>query len=167
MELKQLKKKFEANQEEFRKFIDDLEEADHKGVKKVAKAADKEVWKEVDCLSCANCCKKMTPTLNKKDKKRIAAHLGLSVKDFKEKYLEYDKEDKDWRMQQQPCVFLDLTTNKCNIYAVRPDDCAGFPHLAKTPLKSYVYIHKQNIEYCPATYKFVEKMIERIEITKA
>ena len=167
MQLKQLKKKYEANQKKFRKFIDDLEEADHKGVKKEARAADKEVWNEVDCLSCANCCKKMTPTLTKKDKKRIAHYLNLTVKEFKEKYLMYDQEEDDWRMQKQPCTFLDLSTNKCSIYEVRPNDCAGFPHLTKTPLKSYVYIHKQNIEYCPATYRFVEKMMERIEITKA
>jgi len=147
-----------------RRFIDELEEAEHKGVKKEAKAAEKEVWQEVNCLSCANCCKTMTPTLDKDDKKRIAAHLGMSVKDFKEKYLVYDEEDSDWRMQKQPCVFLDLTTNKCTIYAVRPADCAGFPHLTKTPLKSYLYIHKQNIEYCPATYRFVEKIMERIEL---
>jgi Fe-S-cluster containining protein len=166
MELKHLKKKFETNQKRFRKFIDELEEAKHDGIKKQAKEADKEVWKEVDCLTCANCCKKMTPTLTKQDKKRIAHHLGLEVKAFKEKYLVYDEEDKDWRMQKQPCVFLDLQSNKCTIYPVRPDDCAGFPHLTKTPLKSYLYIHKQNIEYCPATYRFVEKMMERIEITK-
>lgn len=147
-----------------RRFIDELEEAKHKGVKKEAKAAEKEVWQEVNCLSCANCCKTMTPTFDKNDKKRIAAHLGMSVKDFKEKYLVYDKDDDDWRMQKQPCVFLDLTTNKCTIYAVRPADCSGFPHLTKTPLKSYLYIHKQNIEYCPATYRFVEKMMERIEL---
>jgi Fe-S-cluster containining protein len=167
MQLKELKKKYEAKKKVFRKFIDDLEEAEHQGVKKQAKAADKEVWQEVDCLSCANCCKKMTPTLTKKDMERIAHHLGYTVKAFKEKYLLYDKEDKDWRMQKQPCVFLDLDTNKCTIYAVRPNDCAGFPHLTKTPLKSYLYIHKQNIEYCPATFRFVEKMMERIEITKS
>lgn len=166
MELKHLKKQFEANKKTFRKFIDNLEEAEHKGVKKEARAANNEVWAEVNCLTCANCCKKMTPTLEKKDRKRIAAHLGITGKAFKEKYLEYNKEDKDWRMQQQPCVFLDLESNKCTIYPVRPADCAGFPHLTKTPLKSYLYIHKQNIEYCPATYRFVEKMMERIEISK-
>jgi uncharacterized protein len=166
MELNQLKKKFEANKKPFRKFIDALEVAEHKGVKKEAKAAEKEVWEEVNCLSCANCCKKMTPTLTKTDRKRIADHLGITHKEFKKKYLVHDKEDDDWRMQQQPCVFLDEGTNKCTIYPVRPDDCAGFPHLSKTPLRSYIYIHKQNIEYCPATYRFVEKMMERIEISK-
>jgi uncharacterized protein len=167
MQLNDLKKKYRAQKKVFNKFIDHLEEAEHKGVKKEAKAAEKEVWQEVDCLTCANCCKKMTPTLSKKDKKRIAHHLGMKVKDLKEKYLMYDKEDKDWRMQKQPCVFLDNATNKCTIYEVRPDDCAGFPHMTKTPLKSYMYIHKQNIEYCPATFRFIEKMMERIEITKS
>ena len=27
-------------------------------------------------------------------------------------------------------------------------------------MKDYAHVHKQNIEYCPATYKMVEKMIE-------
>ena len=166
MLLSELKNRYKNNKKTFRKFIDHLEEAKHKGVKKQAIEADKEVWQEVDCLSCANCCKKMTPTLTKEDQIRIADHLGISFKEFKHKYLVYDKDDDDWRMQKQPCVFLDLSSNKCGIYAVRPADCAGFPHLTKTPLKSYMYIHKQNIEYCPATYRFVEKMMERIEILK-
>jgi hypothetical protein len=85
MELSQLEKKFKANAKPFRKFIDRLEEAEHKGIKKEAKAAEKEVWEEVQCLSCANCCKKMTPTLTKDDRKRIAKHLGLTPKEFKMK----------------------------------------------------------------------------------
>lgn len=163
--LRDFKKQSEKNKKRFRSFITKLENSSHRGVVEEAKAADKEVWQEVDCLSCANCCKKMTPTLNGTDKTRIASHLGMTVKDFTAKYLEYDAEDRDWRMQKQPCVFLDLNTNKCNIYEVRPADCSGFPHLTKTPLKSYLYIHKQNIMYCPATYLFVEKMMERIEFT--
>ena len=163
--LRVFKKKSEANRKRFRSFISKLENSKHKGVIEQAEEANKEVWAEVDCLSCANCCKKMTPTLNTADKSRIAAHLNLSVKEFTQKYLEYDIEERDWRMQTQPCVFLDLNTNKCNIYEVRPADCAGFPHLTKVPLKSFMYIHKQNIMYCPATYLFVEKMMERIEFT--
>ena len=163
--LRVFKKKSEANRKRFRSFISKLENSSHRGVIEQAQEANKEVWEEVDCLSCANCCKKMTPTLNAADKLRIANHLGMSVKDFTGKYLEYDAEDRDWRMQKQPCTFLDLSTNKCAIYEVRPADCSGFPHLTKVPLKSYLYIHKQNIMYCPATYLFVEKMMERITFT--
>jgi hypothetical protein len=165
MQLKQLEKKYKQNKKVFLEFIDDLESASHKGINEEAKAAEKEVWEETDCLSCANCCRKMTPTLTPEDQKRIAAHLQMTPTAFEKKYLVFDEEDKDWRMQKQPCVFLDETTNKCGIYAVRPADCSGFPHLTKMPLKSYLYIHKQNIKYCPATFAFVEKMMNRIEIT--
>jgi hypothetical protein len=49
---------------------------------------------------------------------------------------------------------------------VRPADCASFPHLNKKPVTDYMYIHHQNIEYCPAAYKFVEKLKERILLSK-
>lgn len=119
---------------------------------------DQEVWKETDCLSCANCCKTMSPTYNAKDIKRIAAHLQMTVKDFKEKWLYYEEDDKDWVNKQQPCQFLDLTNNMCSIYEVRPSDCAGFPHLTRRKMVDYMHVHKQNVAYCPATYKMVEKM---------
>jgi Fe-S-cluster containining protein len=82
----------------------------------------------------------------------------MTPKEFKEKWLEYDKEDKDWLNQQQPCQFLNLKNNMCSIYEVRPADCAGFPHLTKKKFTEYIHVHKQNVEYCPATYKLVEKM---------
>ncbi|HSC53083.1 MAG TPA: YkgJ family cysteine cluster protein [Phnomibacter sp.] len=166
MKLSSLKKKYQKNKKPFRKFIKKLESSDVSDIMDVAKEMEKEVWEEVDCLSCANCCKKMTPTLTKKDKQRIAEHLDIPVKAFKEKYLVYDKDEKDWRMQQQPCVFLNLETNKCNIYEFRPDDCRGFPHLVKEPMESYAYIHKQNIKYCPATYLWVEKMMDQVNFSK-
>jgi hypothetical protein len=46
----------------------------------------------------------------------------------------------------------------CSIYEIRPSDCAGFPHLSKKRMIDYIHVHKQNIEYCPATYSMVEKM---------
>ena len=67
----------------------------------------------------------------------------------------------DWVNVSQPCQFLNMQTNMCGIYAVRPEDCAGFPHIRKRNFEEYAHVHKQNIDYCPATYKMVEKLIER------
>lgn len=119
---------------------------------------DKEVWSEVHCLSCANCCKVMSPTYTPQDIKRISAYLGMKPKDLKLKWLYKDKKSGDWMNQTQPCQFLDLKTNMCTIYEVRPTDCADFPHFLKKPQKDYFYIHKQNIEYCPATMLMIEKL---------
>jgi len=123
---------------------------------------DKEVWTEINCLSCANCCRTMSPTYTVQDLKRIATHLRMSVPAFKEKWL-YKNKDGNWMNRLQPCQFLDLHTNKCSIYAIRPEDCAGFPHLAKKKMVEYMHVHKQNIAFCPATYRMVEKLMQLTE----
>ena len=130
----------------------------------ISGAIDKEVWLETDCLSCANCCKKMTPTFTRQDLIRISAHLNMSIKAFKEKWLTYDKKSGDWMNTSTPCQFLDKKTNMCGIYEVRPADCAGFPHLAKRKMVDYLHVHNQNIQYCPATFKMVEKL--KVALTK-
>ena len=126
---------------------------------------DKEVWKEVDCLGCANCCKTMSPTYSNKDVMRISNHLGMTQKAFREKWLYKDRAG-DWINKKQPCQFLNLKTNMCSIYSVRPTDCAGFPHHTKRKVIDYIHVYKQNIEYCPATYKIVEKMMEKAATVK-
>jgi Fe-S-cluster containining protein len=106
----------------------------------------------------------MTPTYTTKDIKRISAYLGMTPREFKDKWLCYDKKDGDWMNVSRPCQFLDLKTNMCSIYAVRPADCAGFPHFTKRKMVDYMHVHKQNIEYCPATFKMVQKMMEKLSL---
>jgi Fe-S-cluster containining protein len=104
----------------------------------------------------------MSPTYTTADIKRISAHLGMRPKDFKEKWLYREKKNNDWMNRSQPCQFLDLTTNMCSIYEVRPADCADFPHFHRRPATDYFYIHKQNIQYCPATMLLIENLKERM-----
>ena len=156
--LRALKKKFENNKKFLRSFITRTENRPPANLDNIAEEKDKEVWAQIDCLSCANCCKVMSPTYTFQDIKRIAAFLGMRPKDFKAKWLYLDKRENDWMNKSRPCQFLNLKTNMCTIYEVRPVDCAGFPHLVKKPLTEYMHVHKQNIEYCPATMLFVEKL---------
>ena len=162
--LKKLKKKFEANRKSLRSFITRTENNPPKDFDAVMEKIDKEVWREVHCLSCANCCKVMSPTYTTQDIKRISAHLEMKPKDFKEKWLYRDKKSGDWMNKTQPCQFLDLKTNMCTIYEVRPMDCADFPHFLKRPQKDYFYINKQNIEYCPASMLMIEKLKEALKL---
>src|SRR4029079_5892133 len=126
---------------------------------------EKDAWREVNCLSCGNCCKTMTPTFKDKDMKRISAHLNMTVQEFKDKWLYKQRGTGDWLNKSTPCQFLDLDTNMCSIYEVRPADCAGFPHFSKKKMTYYIHTHKQNLEYCPATYRMVEKMMEKLKQT--
>jgi Fe-S-cluster containining protein len=156
------KRKLSANRTAFRRFLNKTEKNPPKGIDNVTKKLEKQVWEEVDCLTCANCCKKMTPTFTEKDLKRISAHFGQTPEAFKKQWLKKDS-NKDLVNKTQPCQFLNLNDNKCSIYEIRPEDCSGFPHLSKRKWEEYAHVHKQNIDYCPATYKLVEKMIEHFE----
>jgi Fe-S-cluster containining protein len=146
----------------FRRFLTKLEKEQPKGLQQLILKTEQELWKEVDCLTCANCCKTMTPTFSNKDIKRISSHLGQTEDEFKNNYLRRERGgERDWLNKVEPCQFLDMKTNMCSIYEVRPADCAGYPHLRKN-FKSYGHIHKQNVECCPAAYKLVEKMIMKL-----
>ena len=156
--LRAFRKQVRAKRRGYRSFLTRLETKPPKKLDKISTSIDKEVWTEIDCLSCANCCKVMTPTFTRRDIRRIAAHLSMTPAAFRDKWLK--KSSGDWINKSTPCQFLDTSTNKCGIYEVRPADCAGFPHLPKRKMIDYLHVHKQNLEYCPATFLMVQKMIK-------
>ena len=157
--LKSFRQKVSRNKRTFKRFLTRVENNPPKRLDDIEEIVEAEVWQEIDCLTCANCCKTMTPTYTTKDIRRISNHLGMTPKAFKKKWLYKEKGTGDWMNKDTPCQFLNLKDNKCSIYAVRPADCAGFPHFSKK-MEDYMHVHKQNLEYCPATYRMVEKMRE-------
>ncbi|MFM8588359.1 MAG: YkgJ family cysteine cluster protein [Bacteroidota bacterium] len=162
---KSFKIKAGKHKKTLRGFLTRLKNKSPKGLDNLAATIDKEVWKEVDCLACANCCRTMTPTFTTEDINRIAAHFKQTPDQFKKKWLYKDK-DGDWMNKQTPCQFLDLKTNHCSIYSILPSDCAGFPHLTKKKMVDYIHVHQQNIEYCPATFAMVTKMQDLMKVGK-
>jgi len=161
--IKNMKKSFKKNKKEYVKFLRSIDKGKSgiRGVNGLALGLNKKAFKAIDCLSCANCCKTMTPTYTKTDVKRISKHLGMSVHQYHEKYLEKDKTG-DYMNVKQPCQFL-KKDNKCAIYPVRPKDCSGFPHTQSRDFKQFIPdTHIQNIEYCPITMYVVENMYDRV-----
>ncbi len=157
--LRSFRQKVRHNRRRFRLFLSRIEKTPPKNLQQIITVADKQAWGETDCLSCANCCKTMSPTYTPEDIRRISAHLGMKPAAFRKKWLYKDKTEGDWMNVSQPCQFLNLQDNKCSIYDVRPADCAGFPHHDKKKMTDYMHVYKQNVEYCPATYKWVEKIM--------
>ena len=160
--LRSFKQKVRFHQKAFKRYLGKIEKNPPRGLDTIAAGIDADVWKEIDCLSCANCCKTMTPTFTRKDITRISAHFEMTPIEFRDKWLKFEKKDGDWVNKKQPCQFLNHSTNMCSIYEVRPADCAGFPYLKKRKMSDYLHVHQQNVSYCPATFKMVEKMMERI-----
>lgn len=161
--LKQHADNYQRLKKPLNKFLKKFDEKSVPGINALVDQASDETWAEVDCLTCANCCKVMTPTFTKADLKRISTHFRMSEKDFYNKWLETDKKNGDKVNRIQPCQFLNLKDNKCSIYEIRPEDCAKFPHFKRKPFGDFNHIHSQNIEYCPATMMFITKLQKRIE----
>lgn len=157
--LRSFKQVVRHNKRRMKGFLSRLEKKTPRKLQQVVAEADKAAWNRTNCLECANCCKTMSPTYTQEDIRRISAHLGMSPRAFREKWLYKDKTG-DWMNVKQPCQFLDLSTNMCAIYTVRPRDCAGFPHHNKK-MVDYMHVFKQNIEFCPATYRVVEHIMEK------
>ena len=76
-------------------FLDKFDKIVPEDLPVLVKKVDAGVWKEVDCMTCANCCKTMTPTFKKADVKRISAHLDMKPKEFVDKWL---MKEEDWRL---------------------------------------------------------------------
>ncbi len=141
-----------------RRFLTKLSNDQPRGLDAKVRSLEKGVWKKIDCLSCANCCKTMTPTYTPADLRRISRYLGMTVGAFQKKYLRQERGgDRDWMNRSTPCPFLNRSDNKCSIYSVRPADCAGFPHLGKR-FAEYGHVHHQNVDHCPATFELVSRL---------
>ena len=91
----------------------------------------KRVWAGIDCTTCANCCRKVSPTLNEEEVGRLARRLGMEQKQFIDAYLKRTEslEENPWEMRTKPCPFL--KENRCTVYEDRPGDCSGYPYLYK------------------------------------
>lgn len=117
-----------------------------------------EVFEEVDCLDCANCCKSISPTLYDKDVERLAKHLKMKPSKFIDQYLYIDDEG-DYVFQQTPCPFL-MPDNYCMVYESRPKACREYPHTDRKRFYQILNLTLKNTEVCPAVFDVVEKLKE-------
>ena len=115
-----------------------------------------EVFEEVDCLDCANCCKTTSPVFTDIDIGRIAKSLKMRPSAFAEEYLHMDDES-DYVLNEAPCPFL-APDNYCLIYDARPKACREYPHTNRKRFHQKLKLTLKNAEICPATSKIVERL---------
>ncbi len=117
------------------------------------------VNKNFKCTGCGECCKiDGYIHVNKTDIKRFALHFGISVSEFKEKYV---KRVPGWGNvlkggREGPCVFL--KNGKCSAYGARPVQCRTFPYwdmITSSPSE-----WEETKKYCPACRAMGEILIK-------
>jgi len=156
MDLDFYKQQAQLKQKEHRKFLDGLKKKPPKNLDYLVVEKHEETFAEIDCLSCANCCKTTGPLYTEKDIERISKHLRMKPADFESKFLRVD-EDQDKVLQNLPCFFLN-DDNMCSIYDVRPKACREYPHTDRKKIYQINNLTIQNALICPATYVFLEKL---------
>ncbi|MDY3318886.1 YkgJ family cysteine cluster protein [Riemerella anatipestifer] len=161
MDLELNRQNAQQKHKEHKKFLEKLKKKPPKNLDYLTQEIHDEAFDEIDCLSCANCCKTTGPLFTTQDIERISKFLRLKPTQFEEKYLRID-EDNDWVLQQLPCPFL-FSDNTCMIYEVRPKACREFPHTDRKKVYQINHLTIKNIEICPAAFKWIEKMREKIE----
>jgi len=138
------------------KFLDKLKKRPPKNLDQVVNALDEEVFEEIDCLECANCCSTISPTFTQRDIERIGKRLRLKPGEVIAMYLKLDEDD-DYVLKSVPCTFLQ-EDNRCEIYEDRPKACRDYPHTGTRKFHLHIGITKKNTMVCPAAFRIVERM---------
>ncbi|MER0123643.1 YkgJ family cysteine cluster protein [Streptococcus sp. ZJ93] len=160
IDIEQYKQLAQQKQGEHRKFLAGLKKKAPKDLDKIVQQIHQEVFEEIDCTACANCCKTLGPLFTEADITRIAKHFRMKLPVFEDLYLKVD-EDGDKVFQAMPCPFLG-EDNLCSIYDVRPKACREFPHTDRKKIYQINHLTIKNTLTCPAAYLFVEKLKERV-----
>lgn len=156
MDLGRFQKDAAAKKGEHKKFLLSLKKKDPRKVDANFHRLHDEVFAELDCLNCGNCCKTTSPIFYQTDIERVSRALGMRPGDFVEKYLKVD-EDKDFVLKSTPCPFLD-SDNRCKVYEDRPKACREYPHTNRKKMVQIMDLTARNTQVCPAVFEMVERL---------
>lgn len=118
-----------------------------------------DVFVEIDCLSCANCCRTLGPAIYDKDIERMAKALRIKPAEVVTRYLKKD-EDGDYVFQSMPCPFL-MPDNYCSIYEARPKACREYPHTDRKKFEQIFKLTVKNTATCPIAYEVLSRLMSK------
>jgi len=157
--LAELKSRATKAQAENKTMFERLRKKKPKDLDETVHELHEEVFEEIDCLSCANCCKSISPIITDRDIERLAKHFRMKVNDFIAEYLLRDN-DGDYVYKSSPCPFL-MPDNYCMVYEQRPKACREYPHTDRRKFHQILKLTLKNTFYCPAVYLVVEGLKEK------
>ncbi len=160
MDLDKFRKLSQELKKENQKFYKNLKKKRIKNLDELFHDTHDEVFKEMDCLACANCCKTTSPIFKPRDIKRIAKQFRMKDSQFIEEYL-YEDEEEDYVLKSSPCAFLG-DDNYCSIYEIRPDACREFPHTNRRKMSQILTLTERNTLLCPAVLEITERLKEKV-----
>ncbi len=143
-----------------KQFFDKLKRKKPKNLDDAFHELHEEAFEQMDCLTCANCCKTTSPIFYERDIERLSKFLKIRPSDFIANYLHID-EDKDYVLNVAPCPFLD-SENYCTVYASRPTACREYPHTNRKRMVQILDLTQKNAAICPAVFWIVEELKQKM-----
>jgi Predicted Fe-S-cluster oxidoreductase len=129
----------------------------HNFVERKFRKIAQEIEEEIDCTTCANCCREATVKLAERDVEKLARFLRIKPAQFLRDYAEESEEEGViLKRTGGGCIFLD--GNACSVYEGRPHNCENFPHLLRGEgsLVSRMWQFKDRACYCPIVFNTLE-----------
>ena len=152
VQIRRLGDKMKDENLRFRRYLKDHDYNERK-FRKIAQ----EIEEQIDCTTCANCCKVASVQLLDRDIEKLAKFFRMSVAKFTDDYVEIDEfGDRVLRRTPEGCVFLSGT--ECTVYEARPSNCVNFPHLVRGegPISTRMWQFVDRASYCPIVFNSLE-----------
>lgn len=118
---------------------------------------------EIDCKTCANCCRVTEVEITARDIEKLSKFLGMTKQEFiRDSTQQADSGEMILKRNEAGCVFLE--GNLCTVYDARPHNCVNFPHVVRGAgsVASRMWRFVDRAEFCPIVYNWVEKVKEDI-----
>lgn len=160
IDLKLLKEKAEKASAGNKKFFKSLKKNQLRDLDDTIHYIHEEVFEEINCLECANCCRSLGPRITDRDIEKIAESLRIKPHEVVNRYLRID-EDKDYVFKTMPCPFL-MDDNYCSIYENRPKACREYPHTDRKKFFQISALTIKNSYTCPAVFEILERLKNEI-----
>lgn len=162
MDLEQFRKQAEKLKKENQQFFNKLKLRKPKNLDEVFHSEHEDAFRNIDCLTCANCCKTTSPIFYQRDIERAAKAVRLKPGAFIETYLQLD-EDNDYVLKTAPCPFLH-PDNYCGIYEDRPNACREYPHTDRKKIQQILDLTFKNTLVCPAVLRITEEVKKKLKL---
>lgn len=159
--IRKLSKEKEDENWRFRSFLKTCDTPPEK-IDSIVHRLYRKISSQIDCKTCANCCKEIQPVLNRKDIEKLSKGSGITVAQFKSQYLIKDNDSENYLFNKKPCPFL--KANLCSCYAGRPEGCISYPHLHKTGFIFRLINVIGNCSICPIVFNVYESLKDEIRL---
>ncbi len=152
----ELKALFAANRSYLGKTVQKLSKYNPRELDSIVHNIHDQAFSLYDCLSCANCCRNISPAISHNDVEQLSKKIKVRPSEIVTRHLQVDYEG-DFVFTLAPCPFID-GENYCSVYSHRPKACREYPHTDRSRFYQLLKLSLKNAEICPVVYAILMKL---------